>query len=239
MYFSKQLREGLRVLCACCLMVITGSVLCASEEYTAAIIDAPTAHIDEYGGYTASFRFYSEGGILSRLSFGVLNRVNIGFSWDLEEVVGSEIIDVNKPTLNLKIRFWDGTILFPALAFGYDGQGYFFDETLDEYVQREKGVFLAATQELFLPKLELTAGMNIFDFTEDTVYGFGGLTYTVYPVSLLAECDNIHEAEFNRINVGISLMLGSSVSVDLLGRDIGAKYREAERVVRINYQGSF
>ena len=38
----------------------------------------------------------------------------------------------------------------------------------------------------------------LIDFTEDIIYGFGGLTYTVYPISLMAECDNIHEKEWNR-----------------------------------------
>lgn len=203
------------------------------------LIDIPSAHITEYGGYTARFRFYSQGGILTRLSFGVLNRVNIGFSWDLEEVIGSRKIDVNEPALNLKIRFFDGTILLPALAFGYDGQGYFFDKETDEYTQREKGIFLVTTQELFLPKLEWTLGGNIFDFSEDSIYGFAGVTYTIHPLVIVVEYDNIHNKEFNRLNAGITLLLSPSISVDLAGRDIGARSRDAERIVRINYRGLF
>ena len=222
-----------------CFFILLYSAMSLHAETTARIIDIPTAHVDEYGGYTARFRFYSQGGILTRLSFGVLNRVNLGFSWDLEEVIGAETIDVNKPTLNLKIRFWDGAIYFPALAFGYDGQGYFFDETADEYAQREKGMFFAATQEFLLPKFELTAGCNIYDFSEDIIYGFGGFSYTLYPVMIIAEYDNIHHTEFNRINAGIAMLLSSSISVDLFGRDIGAKARDAERVIRINYRGTF
>ncbi|MFH1380303.1 MAG: hypothetical protein ABII23_08505 [bacterium] len=203
------------------------------------LIDTPTAKVTEYGAYDLRFSFYTGGGILSRLSFGVLNRINVGFSWDLEEMVGSEDIDVNKPSLNLAIRFWDGNFIFPALALGYDGQGYFFDEITDEYLQREKGVYLVATQEAFLPKLELTFGGNIFDFSEDTVYGFAGINYLVSPIMIIGEVDNIHISEFNRINAGIRILITPEIGVDLAGRDLGAKHREAERILRINYRGTF
>lgn len=212
-------------------------VVCAQGPVR--LMDAPTANISEYGDYALSFRFYSNGGVLSRLSFGVLNRVNVGFSWDIEELVGSDDVDLNKPTLNLKVRFWDGDFIFPALAFGYDGQGYFFDEDLDNYLQREKGVYLVATQEVLLPLLEVTYGVNVYDFSEDTVYGFAGIGYTLHPVVIIGELDNIHRAEFNRINGAVRFLITSSVSVDLAGRDIAAKNRDAERIIRINYRGAF
>lgn len=219
------------------VMAAFSGTLCAQN--TTRLIDLPTAKVTEYGEYDLRFRFYSGGGILSRLSFGVLNRVNVGFSWDLEEMIGSDDVDVNEPTLNLAIRFWDGNFIFPALSLGYDGQGYFFDDDKNEYLQREKGVYLAATQELFLPLLEVTAGGNIFDFSKDTIYGFVGLSYIVHPIMIIAELDNIHNAEFNRINGGFRILITEQITVDLAGRDIGAKKRDAERIIRINYRGTF
>ncbi|MBD3271381.1 MAG: hypothetical protein GF384_02435 [Elusimicrobia bacterium] len=226
-----------KILLACMIAVCVLNPLSAQE--ITRLIDTPNAKVTGYSEYDLRFRMYSDGGVLSRMAFGVLNRVNVGFSWDLEQMIGSETIDVNEPSLNLMVRFFDGSFILPSLALGYDGQGYFFDEEADEYRQREKGVFLVGTQELFFPELEMSIGGNIYDFSEDTVYGFTSLSYVIYPVVLIGEYDNIHEKEFNRINAGIRIIITPFISVDLAGRDLGAESRDAERIIRINCRGAF
>ncbi len=56
---------------------------------------------------------------------------------------------------------------------------------------------------------------------------------------IVAEVDSIHHREFNRINAGLRYLITPDISVDLAGRDIGAPGRDAERIVRINFRGTF
>lgn len=207
---------------------------------TVELIDIPTAEAVDHYGYHASFRFYSQGGLLAKTAFGVLPRLNIGFGLDTESFIGSQTPDLNRPTLNVKFRFFDGKREMPALALGYDGQGYFFNETTDEYVQREKGLYLAATAEAFLPELRLHGGGNVYDFSDDKVYGFAGIDYTYEnKLALMFEADNLHVARESRLNLGGRYYVTPGFSVDVAGRDLWAGGRKAERIVRLNYFGSF
>lgn len=204
------------------------------------LIDTPTAEQVDHYGYFASFRMYTDGGVLTKAVFGVLPRVNIGFGLDIEKLIGQSSVDINRPSINLKLRFFDGEDYLPALALGYDGQGYFFNENTNKYIQREKGLYLAASNEYFMPNLELHGGGNIYDFKKDVLHGFAGLSYTYEDVvSFLFELDNIRLKSENRMNAGIRYFLTPTLAIDMVGRDLGAAGRKAERIIKVNYLGSF
>ena len=203
------------------------------------LVDSPTTNVVDYGGYRLNFRLYSQGGLLSNLSFGVFRRLNIGASWDNEEVIGSETPKTNPPTLNVKIRLYDGGVALPSIAIGYDGQGRFFDRTADQYRERERGLYFVMGRELFFPKLEAYGSVNIAQFKEGFVYGSAGLSYTIEDkVALLAEYDNIRKGPDNRFNAGIRLFPIPSLALDFAIRRI-ASNQDKERIIRINYVGSF
>jgi hypothetical protein len=218
---------------------LTGAPLRAAAPLTW-LIDSPTAETVDHYGYNVGFRLYSGGGVLTKTSFGVFPRLNVGFGLDAEQFVGSQTVDMNPPTLNVKFRFFDGKRHMPALALGYDGQGYFFDEPTDEYLQREKGLYLAGSGEVLVPKLTLHGGLNIYDFSEDELYGFAAANY-IYEdmIGLTFEADNLRVARESRLNAGIRYYVTPSLGVDVAGRDLFAAGRKAERVVLINYNGSF
>src|SRR5262245_26494247 len=88
------------------------------------VIDIPTAEVLDHYGYRVSFRFANEGALQAKTLFGVFPRLNLGFSLDGERVIGTEDARMNEPTLNVKFRLFDGHKVLPALAIGYDGQGY-------------------------------------------------------------------------------------------------------------------
>jgi hypothetical protein len=212
------------------------------------LIDIPTADAVDHYGYNATFRFYTGGGVLSKTAFGVFPRLNIGFGLDMEELIGSDTVDVNRPTLNVKFRFFDGTRQLPALALGYDGQGYFFNEKTDEYIQREKGLYLVGSGEIIAPDLTLHGGANVYDFSNDRVYFFTGLSYLIEQVvGVMVEADIEADVEAQtperdrdtRLNAGLRYYVTPSFAVDLAARDLGAAGRKAERIVRIGYFGSF
>lgn len=209
------------------------------------LIDIPTAEVIDHYGYHVDFRFGREGALQNKTYFGVLPRLNLGFSLDGENILGTESARLNKPTMNIKLRFFDGKKALPALAIGYDNQGYVFNKALDEYEQREKGFFLVASSEFILPDLNLHIGGNIYDFDEsNAARGFAGMSY-IYEqlIGLMVEYDCATEYDERRINYGLKYFVTPLFTIDLAGRNIpespGSSSRETERIVRLGYTGSF
>lgn len=209
------------------------------------LVDIPTAGILGYGEYNLNFRMYTEGSILSRAIFGVIDRFNFGFYYDVEEVIGSKVAKGRPPQMFVKFRLFHGMGAFPACAVGYDGQGYGqYNEEEDEYSEREKGIYLALSKEIFTPGLELNLGCNIYKFKnatlKDDLYAFTGLSYNIgEKVVFLAEYDNIKETSKNRFNIGLRLFTAPNFSVEFSGRGIGETREKTERILRIDYVDSF
>jgi len=219
--------------------LLTAQTLVRAEALLNNLIDTPTADVVDHYGYNVSFRFYSRGGLITKTAFGVFPRLNIGFALDSEKFIGQETVDLNRPTLNVKFRFFDGKRNLPALAAGFDGQGYFFDKGTDEYRQREKGLYIVGSGEIFIPHLSLHGGWNVYDFSEDELYGFVGVHYLYAGIlGFTYEVDNVRVAQNNRQNIGVRYLVTPSLSVEVAGRDIWSKRKE-ERVIRISYFGGF
>ncbi len=209
------------------------------------VIDIPTADVLDHYGYGVSFRFGKDGNLQTKTAFGVFPRLNLGFGLDGERVLGTEDARLNKPTLNVKLRIFDGRMGLPALAIGFDDQGYVFNRGTDEYEQREKGAYLVATTEMIFPGFMLHLGVNKFDFDKgNTTRGFAGFSY-VYEqtVGLLFEWDHATEYRERRINYGLKYYVTPMFTVDVAGRNVPerprSRSRETERIIRLTYTGSF
>lgn len=209
------------------------------------VIDIPTAEVVDHYAYNVAFRFGREGNLQTKPSFGVLPRLNLGFGLDAEKVLGREDARMNKPTLNVKFRLFDGRRALPALAIGFDGQGFVWNKELDEYEQREKGLYLVASNEIGIPNLNLHVGVNHYDFDEgDTTRGFFGFNYTYEQLmGVLFEWDHASEWRERRINFGLKYYVSPVFMVDAIGRNIPkfpeSRSRETERIIRLVYTGSF
>ena len=203
------------------------------------LVDAPTTNVVDYGAYRVNFRFYSAGGVLSHMSFGVFKRLNIGASWDVEQVLGSEDPKTVAPALNVKFRVYDGSQAMPSIAVGYDGQGRFYDRGKEEYSERERGLYIVFGRELFFSNFLAQAGADIAKFRDGEVFGFAGLSYMIEEkVALFSEYDNIRVGPNNRWNAGIRIFPIPSLGIDFAVRQI-ASIHDKERIVRINYVGTF
>jgi len=211
-----------------------------SKESAIDLIDVPTAGILDYGSYNVNFRLFSNGGVLSRLNFGVFKVVNLGFAWEVQKLIGDQDPSVAPPALYLKVRPFSGTMSMPSFAFGYDGQGYFYNSSSDEFAQKGKGVFIVFTKEMFFPGLEMNFGANINDFKKSEVDAFTAASFNIEEkFMLIAEYDNIHYSPENRFNAGLRLAITDDLSIDLAGRDLISKDRSSERILKINYVGRF
>ena len=203
------------------------------------LIDAPTASILDYGSYSGRVRFYSEGGALGYISFGVLQRLNLGASLNVQRLIGNATpVDAQRPEVQIRLRFYDGSRYLPAFAVGFESQGYFYDRLKKDYLERERGLYLVASREIGLQGLFGHAGMNISDFNSDYLFGFLGLNFNIEDaVSLIAEYDNIRTFDVSRFNAGLRVFATPFFHFDFAVREIGKG--NLERIIQIKYTGNF
>jgi hypothetical protein len=212
------------------------------------LIDIPTASILDYGAFSSRSRFFTSGGVVEWVSFGVFQRLNIGASLNVDKFIGTgEPVQVTRPDLQVKFRFYDGTPILPALAVGFDGQGYFYNRVDHLYNQRDHGLYLVGSQEILVPGFQVHAGMNIPDFDNNPLFGFMGADYNIKDkVLVMAEWDNINNFYDSRLNLGFRVYITTNFSVDFAVRSIGrgGTYDNGlapgnERVVTLKYIGNF
>ena len=205
------------------------------------LVDIPTADILDPMTYSTNFRFYNQGGIASRLVIGPLKRVNLGVTFDAQQVIGSGDPHLVRPSIYFKIRAFDGTDALPALALGYDNQAYLYQNSTHDFLEKEKGLYLVGSHEMFIPDFDLSAGMNVNEFDNTKLYGFFGASYKIVPsFAVMAEYDNIRNAGNNRVNIGGRYWLTTYFNVDLAARNVGrGEARGGERIVRLNYTSHF
>lgn len=212
------------------------------------LIDAPTAAVLDYGGYSSRTRFFANGGVMEWISFGVFQRVNIGASLNMDKLIGTASpVQLTRPDLQLKLRAYDGDRDIPAVSIGFDGQGYLYNRTELRYNQRQRGLYVTASKEVFLPGLQANAGMNISDFNSNAIFGAMAGSYDIRDkVLLMAEWDNISNYVDSRFNLGFRVYVTPAFHMDFAVRGIGqggtysnGVSRAPERVVMFKYTGNF
>ncbi|MEK7288265.1 MAG: hypothetical protein AAB091_06890 [Elusimicrobiota bacterium] len=213
------------------------------------VIDTPNAEVLDYGSFAFTTRFFANGGLLPSIAFGVFQRLMIGASWELDNYIGHGKIDLQRPELQIKFRFFDGDGALPASTVGYDSQGYFYDKSKKEYLQDRRGLYLAFTKEMLAGGLEWTAGGNISDFERDALRGFFNVSWVAPTGGLgaFAEYDNIRNVKWNRLNAGVNLFLSPFIQMGVHIRDIlgsgtqnnSSGLRRPERIIDIRYLTSF
>ena len=213
------------------------------------LIDVPTAGILDYYGFMVKARFYSSGGVLGFLNFGVQERLNLGASMTVDRLVGSDSsVKMRKPEIRFKFRFYDGGYYIPALAVGYEGQGYYYDQADKKYLEKGKGLYLAGSKEIGVSNLMAHGGFNVSDFDRNYLFGFIGASYTLEDkVAFLLEYDNLfHSADPSRFNAGTRIYVTPYFQLDLAVREIGKDghfdngfARKPERIVQMRYNTNF
>lgn len=132
------------------------------------IVDLPTAGLLPRGAFRVEADVYSDGGLLLTLGVGFARYFSFGISYGGANVIGSDDPVMNpEPAVNLKARLIEETLVLPAVAIGFDSQGY--GEYLDDeqrygekrYLVKSRGIFAVASKnwELVGP-LSLHGGIN-------------------------------------------------------------------------------
>jgi hypothetical protein len=212
------------------------------------VIDAPTAAVLDDHGYSTRTRFYSQGGLLEYLSFGVYPGVNLGASAAVDGFIGNDRnVRMRAPNAQIKWRFFEGDQALPAMAVGYDGQGYQYNSGFERFNQRQRGFYVVGTKELGLPGFEIHPSFNISDFNSNAIFGSLPLTLNIRDkAELLVEWDNIADWSHSRFNTGLRFFLTQNFHADFAVRAIGAggyysdgTSRGPERIVQLKYSNSF
>lgn len=213
------------------------------------IIDMPTSGIIDYTGFNFKNRFYNGGGVLTYMNFGVMERLNLGASFMVDNLIGAKSpVRMVRPEIQVKFRFYDGGIYLPSLALGYDGQGYYYDRDLKKYMEKGKGLYIVGSREVLLPGLFANGGFNIPDFDDNYLFMFLGVIYNIEDkFALLAEYDNLfHKDDPERFNIGARIYITPSFNVDLAIREVGKNekfknnwQRKAERIIQLRYSTNF
>ncbi len=223
------------------LLVYTVKTFAVNVTYLA---DIPTYSLLDYGCYDMQFRVFSNGGVLTKVNFGIFKILNLGVSWELGNLIGVQDVVVAVPALQLKLNVYSGSETIPGLAMGYDGQGFFYNQSEAEFMQKGKGIYFVFGKEILFPSLNFNGGLNINDFKHPCVLGFTGLSYQIIVETLMAmvEYDNIGKGKLARLNSGFRFWITENLDIDFILRNCTTSDKEkygCERLVKISYQGRF
>jgi hypothetical protein len=112
------------------------------------MIDAPTAGTLERGSFDTELRAFSNGGVLGILQIGLTNHWQIGLGYG-----GTEMISSTKPDWNprmqflTKIQLLSESVTLPAIAIGYEDQGFGqWIDSLHRYESKSKGFYAVASK---------------------------------------------------------------------------------------------
>jgi hypothetical protein len=89
------------------------------------IVDFPTAGLLPRRAFRVEGDIYAEGGVLLSLTMGFARYFSFGVSYGGYNVIGTGDPELNpEPAVNLKVRLLEESLMAPALAIGFDSQGY-------------------------------------------------------------------------------------------------------------------
>ncbi|MEI7541752.1 MAG: hypothetical protein WCJ94_00675 [bacterium] len=221
----------MKKLILCLFLVITPAILFAVQARNLEILDVPTANSLIKGEIRGDFKFYPGGGILNRLYVGLFDRLFIGGSMRVDNLVGRGNLSFEIPWFLIKFRFTDDEGYMPAIAIGYEAPGYYEVPT--------KGAYVAATKELALGSViaQFTGTVYANDFKN---FGKGvdmgaGVEFAITKeFNLGTECDGIFGARPNARYVN----LVAGYFFDPIQIDVGLKFNlnnDVSRILRIIY----
>lgn len=218
------------------------------------LIDMPAAGILEKGFVGVSNNIMPEGVVISRLEVGVFENVSFGISYGGANIIGSGKVDwYNLPGVNIRFRFINETITFPALTIGFDSQGKGAEfENPNRYQIKSPGFFVAASKNFqFLGYLSLHSTAN---YSLEKTDGDNFLNFRIGAEKTIGEAFSFvteYDFGFNDnsvtslgkgngyLNMGLKLSVGSGFTLALEVRDIFNNKRwntnAADRALTIEY----
>jgi len=128
------------------------------------LVDCPTAGLLPKGSFDLEIRTFSGGGLLAQASVGLTDRLVMGLCFGGGNIIGAGKVDWNpRPEAQIKYRLFEESSLWPAVAIGFDSQGYgSYSDSSERYEIKSKGVYgvLSKNYTLWGRPLGLHLGSN-------------------------------------------------------------------------------
>lgn len=222
------------------------------------LVDCPTAGGPATGWYDFELRAFPEGGLLVGFQVGLLPRFALGVSYG-----GTKVISAARPSWNPQpgvlaaFRLINEGLVFPALAVGFNSQGYGrWNDSLSRYQFKAKGLYGVFGKNFALGSLgefSLHAGANRNPVEEPRKTDlFGALDYRPAPsFAVIVEYsaaldDRSHPRaiglERGYLNTAVRWNIGRRLALDLILRDILVNQKhsirggaDAGREIRVTY----
>jgi len=127
------------------------------------LITVPTAGVLPRGSYSIEYRFFPDGGLWGQIGVGVFERFMFGVSYGGGGIIGNQKVDwYNQPGVEIKYRFIEESVNFPALVIGFSSQGFGnYIDSLKRFETKAQGFYAAASKNYhLLGNLGVHAGIN-------------------------------------------------------------------------------
>lgn len=214
------------------LLLVFSCYLALAETQTTELIDIPTAGLPGKGTYSLSLRMQPYGGLLGGISIGLADRLSLGMSYGGTGIIGYGTPDWNAQVgVQARVRLLDESYVAPAIALGFDSQGYgtFYRDPYNRYDIKSRGFYAVGSKNyIFLGKLGFHAGANYSLERNDgqkTVDFFAGVDKSLSPeLTLLGDYDfafndNKKDSLFGEnnggyLNVGIRWTFAEKLSTE-------------------------
>jgi hypothetical protein len=135
----------------------------AEESRPLKLIDAPTAEAPGRGVYDLNILFYPDGGLLAGINIGLFERFALGFTYGGLGIIGTGTPDWNpRVEFNARYQVAPETLARPALALGFDSQGYgVWDASVERYQVKSRGFYLVGSRNWsMMGRFALHGGVN-------------------------------------------------------------------------------
>jgi hypothetical protein len=169
---------------------------------TAASISRQSGNRPNGWGTAARFIFrrmpaLSQRGLWTQIGVGVFERFMFSVSYGGGGIIGNQEIEwYNQPGVEIKYRFIEESVNYPALVLGFSSQGFGnYIDTLKRYETKARGFYAVASKNYrFLGNLGVHAGINYnpiekTDGDADPSFFFGFDKDLNSEISLIAEYD--------------------------------------------------
>lgn len=240
------------VLTACIVLAFQGAAF-AQDAMSRTVVDTPTAGLIPKGSYAFGVRLSPNGTMAGELVIGVFDRFELGVSYGGTNIIGSGDVDwYPRVEFQAKYRLIDEAVGFPAVALGYNSQGYDgYNHTLERYTVKSKGFYGVLSKNYsFLGDLGLHAGLGMsMEGTGDDEREpdlFIGITKSLnpdfiimleydLPISNDSIAESLDQGE-GYFNVGARVKFVEHLFIEVDFRNINENARYNNRTVQIVYE---
>lgn len=133
----------------------------AGAQADSRIIDVHTAMVPAHGEVRLEIGAGPEGAVLTGANVGLFERLGIGISYGMSEVIGrGDVVANPRPGIQFHALILDEPHL-PAIGVGYDSQGHGrWIEALDRYERKSPGFYAVASQNLLVTSYDLLTSVS-------------------------------------------------------------------------------